>query len=195
MKWEELQIEQITVDLLKGQIHINDNTLILIADYGQTRAMGLAYVVAYATKYAPVHPGFKGLTWWWLKENLRDFAGWRILCNGNTARTVWNQNCLSPHTWKVCGSDVPTDNWFEAGRTWLKKLFVSEPLDKEQRYYSGIKHYTHRMHFPDEAVVSVLPDGADLGAILKVTEFPPHDRTRDKYSPESVPNYVSFRQV
>lgn len=166
MRWEEVEIEDVLVDLPGGRVTLNHGAIILTVVDGRMRAMQLVYAVAYATKHPPVDKTFSGLTWGWLKANLVHAHKGHPLCRGDTARVVWNQECREPTSWRVSGVGLPSDDWLERGYEFLKRLFISEPLTDEQRYHARIARRAHRMHLPDRKHLAIVPEATSLPDLL-----------------------------
>lgn len=178
MKWSEVEIKAVNVDLFEHAITINDSIVLNVLE-GKHRVIMLAYAIAHATKYPCVHSSFKGLTWAWLKQNLNTSNEWKPLCRGNTARSIFNQNCLNPFSWRPSGSDVPKGHWLDDGQEFLQRLFISEPLTEEEKHESQIPRRPHRLHLPDNIFIRLAPDEPDLIRLFDTIGVADMVRTHD----------------
>ena len=170
MSREYLDIKAIEVDLLKRQISINGQELVLKVRRGREQCAFMAYAAAFATKCRPMSPDLIGFTWEWLTaiDNTATIAGlnnWGFSDERHFVQ-VWNQRCKSADSWHILQKPSGLPDWHQHGNRVLEHLFLSKLLTSEERQVIDAKKGTKRRFFPATADITLVPDGNDFSELL-----------------------------
>ncbi|MFH1613793.1 MAG: hypothetical protein ABIG61_01735 [Planctomycetota bacterium] len=185
MKLEEIEIKNVTVDIHKREISVNDDLVVLRSPPDKEKCIFLAYLTAHTTVYPLMGNSINGFTWKWLEENCGDILELWGFSKKRALRVFWNQTFLRSKSWLPKGQRN-FDDWLVKGEELLRKIFIAEPLTEEQRYEMQIKKNTNHMHLLPDVEIKIVPDVQDINTVLcKQIPFKDISIGTDNYNPGS----------
>jgi hypothetical protein len=189
----QLRIETVKVDLRSQEVTINHGQVRLRARRGHAKCVLLAYIAAFATKHRSKDKDMVGFTWEWLKKQDQKtggalLSGWGFVDERYFAQ-IWTQRCRKPGYWLLDGTWVAEANDKNKANL-LESLFLAVQLSQEERRRLDAPKGTRRILLPEQAAIELVPDGADLVALLRSMPGPVPEKARST-APEARPGAVS----